>query len=389
MTGTSLPKRSGSTTGSVYGFGSASLRFQNEVYDSHLTFGKANKAVVELEDSSLVDVTQMAATAPSRQLPAYAATFKPESGRTFATTMNRDAPPGSSGQCRFWVQPKDTGGLFPDGDGVPAPFPMEAPRGAGPPARLHDAPKELLTPAERREALVFDKCHERARKTLRKAAQDACNLTHQMHTRYPHGVMGVEGPDCPDSLVYADRRVAREAKEASRKHHAAGRLANIAARRDTPLDYQLTTYDPASTAVETMFARKGGSSLGIRGASTIADPAASYVMRPQESSIREFAFRSNLEQPLRPVNPLRTERLHNIHTRGKPYDIISGAAPSVQPTAADATIIEHDRRAHPSNISIPHCGGTAPTLIGPIPDAHASSWQPPSPTKARSSSFLR
>ena len=33
-----------------------------------------------------------------------------------------------------------------------------------------------------------------------------------------------------------------------------------------------------------------------------------------------------------------------------------------------------------------HRGGTAPTLIGPIPDAHQSSWQPPSPTRAASTS---
>mgnify|MGYP004278123715 CR=1 FL=1 len=50
----------GMTTGSIYGFGSASLRFQNEIYGSHLAYGKVNKAVIELSPSQPVPVETMA-----------------------------------------------------------------------------------------------------------------------------------------------------------------------------------------------------------------------------------------------------------------------------------------------------------------------------------------
>jgi len=392
--GASFPRRSGSTTGSVYGFGSASLRFQNEVYGSHLAYGKVNKAVIELSDNEPVAVTQLAQVAPSRELPDYAANFKPESGKTYATTISRDAPPGTDGQPRFWVQPKDTVGLFPDGNDVPAPFVMNAPRGAGAARDIHMAPSQLLTPAERREALVFDKCQQRARKTLLKATQEACNLTYTMQQRFPHGVMGLEGPNCPESLIYRNQRLAIEAKAAKHDKIAFERHENIASKRDTQLDYQLLTHDHRTTAEDKMFTKKAPSALGIRGDPTISDPTASYGMRPQATTFKEFGFRSNQEHPLREPQPERTQRLHNVNTRGKPYDIISGVALPVRPTAADTTLYEHDRRAHPSNVAVPHTGEmaasrrgfTAPTLIGPVPDAHQSSWQPPSPTRGGSTS---
>ena len=100
----------------------------------------------------------------------------------------------------------------------------------------------------------------------------------------------------------------------------------------------------------------------------------------------------------------RAAALNNAGTRGKAYDIISGVALPVPPTAAapgsalGGGAAAYDRRAHPSNLSMPHSGtdmrpahrgGTAPTLIGPIPDAHKSSWQPPSPSKSPSKQYMR
>jgi len=63
------PKLSSSTTGSVYGFGSASLRFQNEVYGCHLAYGKVNKAVIELADPEPVEVSELKTIAPCVRRP--------------------------------------------------------------------------------------------------------------------------------------------------------------------------------------------------------------------------------------------------------------------------------------------------------------------------------
>ena len=98
----------------------------------------------------------------------------------------------------------------------------------------------------------------------------------------------------------------------------------------------------------------------------------------------------------------RAAALHNAGTRGKTYDIISGvlvtnpSQPPGAPTLPAPALF--DRRAHPSNISMPHSGvhtggpahrgSTAPTLIGPIPDAHMATWQPSSPAKSPSKAFF-
>ena len=265
----STKRLASSTTGTAHGFGSASMRFQNEVYGCHLAYGKVAKAVIELDDAAPVEVGELGPGAPSRMLPEFAARFQPEPGRTFASTVPRDAPPAADGSQRFWVQPKDTGGLFPGVD-EPDIFTMSAPRGAGPPSQMHAAPTQLLTPAERREALVFDKCHERARLALRKAASDACQLTRQMHTRYPHGVIGVEGPGCASSLIYeSSRQRAQEAHE-KRASHAARRFDNIATKRESQIDYRLISHEGAPNnqmrcgalgTVPTLRARQGGWTL--------------------------------------------------------------------------------------------------------------------------------
>jgi len=394
-------KLSSSTTGSVYGFGSASLRFQNEVYGCHLAYGKVNKAVIELADAEPVAVTDLKGSAPSNMLPDFAAKFKPELGRTFATTVSRDAPPGAAGGSRYWVQPKDTGGLFPGVD-EPDIFAMSAPRGAGSAASMHQPPTQLLTPAERREALVFDKCHQRARLELRKGAHDACRLTRTMQLRYPNGVLGVEGPGCADSVIYAEDRKVRAQEQAGWAEVAQRRFDNISANRDTQLDYQLLTHDHKNSATETLFPRKAPSSLGLRGLPTDpANPAGTFEMRPAGEKIQENGFRSNQERPMHAPSAGRAATLHNTNTRGKPYDIISGVALPVAPQLPRGMEERvHDRRAHPSNISIPHSGqhhdtraahrgATATTLIGPIPDEHKSTWQPAAPAKARSETYMR
>ena len=44
---------------------------------------------------------------------------------------------------------------------------------------------------------------------------------------------------------------------------------------------------------------------------------------------------------------------------------------------------------HPSNLSLPRGAGTAPTLVGPVPDAHKVEWKPPSPTRSPSKMYLK
>jgi len=396
MGGTAGGPPAGMATGSVYGFGSAALRFQNEVYDSHLTYGKVNKCVIELNPPEPVNMDTLAENAPSRMLPEFAAFFSPELGCNFQRGVNRDAPPGPDGKERFWVQPKETGGAFPAPE-PPEVFSMQAPRGTGKPSQMHEVPQFMMTPAERREALVFDKCHERARKELRKAANEACQLTRVMQKRYPTGVMGLEGPNCPDSIIYRIPHEANVQIERVRAQHAAGRHENLRVKRDTQLHYNFLHHDPYTVDQDKMFPRKAptgaanssfaGVGAGVHSASDMR--LQHYEMRPLASTV-DGGFRSNQEKMLvEGGNAARARWLHSASSGGKPFDIISGVSTTIVPDRAPASAYPIDRRSHPSNMSMPKATGTNATLIGPIPDAHRSEWKPSSPTRSPSGDYMR
>jgi len=372
----------GMTTGSIYGFGSASLRFQNEVYGSHLAYGKVNKSVIELNPPEPVRVENLAENAPSRMLPEFAAFFSPELGVNFQRGVNRDAPPGPDGTAQFWVQPKDSSGVFPSLD-PPDIFSMAAPRGTGGPSTMHEAPQHLMMPAERREALVFDKCHGRARAELRKAANDACQLTSVMQQRYPTGVIGVEGPNCPDSIIYRIPFEKKHKIESAKAQHAFGRHEQLRVKRETQLPYNFMHHEPANTHNEPLFQRK-----------TATEHSASdrelnhYEMRPFGKTV-DLGFRSNQEKPLERVASMqRRESLLAASTGGKAFNIISGSQAPIVPAGAPSAHFM-DRRAHPSNLSMPKSAGTNATLVGPIPDAHRSEWKPSSPNRSPSKAYMR
>ncbi|KAL3898843.1 MAG: hypothetical protein SGPRY_012761 [Prymnesium sp.] len=373
----------GMTPGSTYGFGSACLRFQNDIYPSHLNYGKSNKSVIELDSPQPVAVDKLHANAPSRMLPEFAAFYSPEIGCGFSKGPNRDAPPDSDGTDRYWVQPKDSSGIFPSVD-PPEIFSMPAPRGTGKPTLRHEAPQYLMTPAERREALVFEKSNDRARRELRKAANDACQLTLTMQNRYPMGVIGLEGPNCPDSIIYRIPHDRKHALETAKAEHAAARHENLRLRRDTQLPYNFLHHDPSNGESERLFSRKGKTVL-----SAASRELRHYEMRP----VREQSgggFRSNQEMPLgRSISPSRRGQLLDASTGGHPYNIISGVTSTFKPTRVESPDAIN-RRAHPSNIAMPKQYGTSSTLVGPTPDAHQSFWKASSQApRVESNSYLR
>jgi hypothetical protein len=365
-----------STFSTTYGFGTASARLNNLVYPSHLKHGLTNNTVIELglppdaydPPKSLPDF------APSRQLPEYALRFATLPGRAFGPTVSRDAPPLPDGTATHWVQPKDLQSPL-EATEPPEITAIALPRGAAPPDRMHQQEGALMTPAERREALVFQKCHERAAQTLRKASHDACRLTLMMQRQHPNGVLGVEGYSA-DSVVYQRASGARTAKESSRAAHAEARLAYLQERRKTPLPYAMLAHH--STHFDSpLFQRKGR----VSGCATGHASSQHYELRPSSTATANTAFRSNQELNLGERPATRAQKLLDMSAGGRRHDIISGIRLPVQPShVADAV---HDRRAHPSNMAMPARMGTAPTLIGPIPDSHKTEWKPPSPKKGR------
>ena len=58
-----------------------------------------------------------------------------------------------------------------------------------------------------------------------------------------------------------------------------------------------------------------------------------YEVRPLTSDVpHEGGFRSNQEKALKPHHAGRAQRLHDVSSRGRAYDIISGARTPVAPS---------------------------------------------------------
>ena len=373
--------------GFEYGFGSATRRFQSEVYPQHLPYGIANKAVIELGRTPFVPVTHLTDAAPSAMLPDFAASYQAEPGCAFSFGPDRKHPPGPDGRELYWVQGKDNQPPMENQD-PPDLFAVPAPRGAGSIETLHEQPTELMAPAARREALVFDKCQQRARAELRKAANDACRVARISHAVYPNGILGLEGPLAPQTILYADVRNATLAHQARREEHAQRRHDNLAYKRDTQLPFALLTHNSRNTTQDRIFTRK----KEVAGMSSYTPSANHFEVRPATTAMGG-GFRSNQEKPLKPHNAGRAQRLHDVNSGGRGYDIISGMGTYIAPSAPSRGPMDaiSDRRFHPSNQSMPRRSGTAPTLVGPIPDSHASSWKPNrshSPPRSPTRNFL-
>ena len=376
--------------GFEYGFGSATRRFQNEVYGCDLPYGLANRAVLELGRTEPVKVTQMSESAPSALLPEFAARFEPEPGRSFSYGPSRLHPPADDGTPLYWVQAKDNQAPMAHND-PPDLFAVPAPLGAGPIGQVHEQPVELMAPAARREALVFDKCQQRARLELRKAANDAVRLVRIAKVQYPNGMLGLEGPLVEQSLMYENLRGAMNAEAAKKVAHAQHRLENIQRKRDTQLPYRLLTHDSQNQTSDHFLQRKKVVAGSVPAQYTQASQTGlrHYEVRPVTSDVPyQGGFRSNQEKVLKPHHAGRAQRLHDVNSRGRAYDIISGVRTPVAPSRPDYSVQDEltDRALHPSNLSLPRRAGTAPTLTGPIPDRPA--WKPSSPPKSPSKNFL-
>eukprot|EP00316_Scyphosphaera_apsteinii_P012108 CAMPEP_0119318604 /NCGR_PEP_ID=MMETSP1333-20130426/46930_1 /TAXON_ID=418940 /ORGANISM="Scyphosphaera apsteinii, Strain RCC1455" /LENGTH=410 /DNA_ID=CAMNT_0007324823 /DNA_START=44 /DNA_END=1276 /DNA_ORIENTATION=- len=364
-----------------YGFGTSAARFQNTLYPSHFTYGMANNTIVQLTPAAPAAITSMPECGPSRQLPAYASSFATEEGHSYSRTVEREPPRSADGLVQHWVQPKDIQSPL-EATEPPDLFTMSAPPGVLMGEQYHKQPNILMTPAERREAVVFAKCNERARRALRKAANDACRLTLLMQNKHPNGVLGLESAACADSIIYAKQREQAQAKQEAASRHAQARHDNLKARRDTYLTYPMLAHDPFDNTTAKIFPHKAQ----VNGRFGCRESDAHFVFGPSDP--QSTAYRSNQEVPLKDPDSRRTQNLLDVSTRGKRFDIVTGCQLPTRPSdQADPSKI--DRRAHESNVSLPKRLGTAPTLIGPIPDEHELRWQPACRSKNPSQVYLR
>ena len=183
----------------------------------------------------------------------------------------------------------------------------------------------LITPAQRRAALNFQKETERARATVKRGELQERRLHHLMRQRHPQGAMNVDSTRNPDSITYGE--TAREILKLDRRH------ASHASRRRKNLQKLLcgeTThgYDPFAHTTE---ARKDR----FLQAKTFG------AGRPTHST-HDRLFTHKEYEP----KPARAQFLRDRHLEGKQYDVVGGFEieflPSQVPERANKAL------AHPS-----------------------------------------
>ena len=257
-----------------------------------------------------------------------------------------------------------------------------------------------------------------------------------MQRQHPHGVRGVEPSEAADSIVYQALRDTRNAKEAYQRAHAEARLEFLKARRATPAEHPMRTHD-ATGPGPSLFQRKGR----VAGRNSSVRSDTHYSFRPSSTATASTAYRSNqVIRRHRTVGPCASRlavsassalcdlesgaargrargaaradaaadrrrrggptlqhhlryyhchhgRRHQEPPPSPPSCHVAGTSRPVEPSLRGPSGA-HDRRAHPSNMAMPTRAGTAPSLVGPTPDAHQMSWKPLSPTKGKSRAYL-
>lgn len=192
----------------------------------------------------------------------------------------------------------------------------------------------LLTPAERRELLQYEKRARAGAALAKKAAGDERRLVQLMRARHPQGVLGVDGAANPDSQVYRDRYEEATQKEARAQSHMARRRAELerVGRADRRVGY-----DPFAHSEQWE-------------APAAAGPAHRFLQakgaRPAAMDTHDRVF----GQSTAGANPRRTQNIRNQDLGGKAFDIINGSAIVHAPPTNNERV--HRHLAHPSQQSL-------------------------------------
>lgn len=193
----------------------------------------------------------------------------------------------------------------------------------------------LLTPAERREVMEFEKYSLQAKRTRHKAELDEKRRRQIMVCRHPEGCVGVDGPVADGTYVYKAKFSTMKLKEDKMVLHAAKRVDFLAGKQ---------------SSVDKLQREFLGHDSSIKdGQATKFCQSKNRFNRPNlDSHQRLFADSPNQ------INPARTQHLRNEDLAGKNYNIVTGAgqeyARSNVPEKCPNSASHVNRQAHPSLI---------------------------------------
>jgi len=188
----------------------------------------------------------------------------------------------------------------------------------------------LQTPAERQARMLQTKLSYDAKKQLHVDNQKEVRLVNQMTKAFPRGALGSEGPVSEGSVVYQDS--IKEIDEKAWRDYAVAE-----ARHRDLLDnlshVQYTKYDPL----------KDGEAAGP----FMADDK--FFQSKSRVEGRSSFAQSTKSHAVGDVGEARTQNIRNCQTKGRQYDIISGAGYEyVKPNIPESTEARAMRHQHPS-----------------------------------------
>lgn len=196
------------------------------------------------------------------------------------------------------------------------------------------APPKLISPANRRDILMYEVMHEKARKEKRRQTIAELRLGSLMRSRYPNGVLNTEGPATDGTMLYATPHARLQHKQRQQILHAEHRRQLIAQRT------------------------VGEVTHGYDWMASTAPPVAADAPKAQRQFTKVFQEKLHVAPALDTHSRIfadagltnsdtRRQALRDVQTKGRPFDIIGGhkiehIAPSVP---------EQERKAHSSTWS--------------------------------------
>jgi hypothetical protein len=189
----------------------------------------------------------------------------------------------------------------------------------------------LLTPAERREIMEFEKLSLQAKRTRHRADLDDKRRVQIMRARHPEGLIGADGPTAQDSDVYSAKAHEINRQQNMREHHVQGRTQQLGRQQSSTFGrpYGLLSHDhDIKEARETkVFQAKGGTRQYL------------------DTHTRLFIA------PPVVYNPSRASTIRAEDLGGKNFNIVSGQRVPVARTHAPQKQMNAghlNREAHPS-----------------------------------------
>jgi len=171
----------------------------------------------------------------------------------------------------------------------------------------------LMLPSERRDEARRIIAGEKKWKEDRKAVFAYKKTIQQLEMRYPDGVLGVDGPMCPETRIWAERRE---------------QLLQVAQRRQSHAEKRLPLLEEQTAADDATALRRWGSEPNLRRSQDvgIARKCVEREAHPQRFLDTHSRLFPKYDAKW---DPDRAASLRSHDVRDKRYDIVSGTANAI------------------------------------------------------------